>query len=230
MASVWQLIKDGHYAEACALADSEYSQKQDVMCLRNKVLALLCLEQLDESAETSQVIINATQGSTDSDFIFLGVAHWLTGKHSDAVSSWKRGLPCAYTDAAGGVEIPLLLIYGATRLGDQALASEALEILSDRIDNSNAPWPAPLAAYILRRVTNENVIAAMSQNVVLKAKQQCQAFFCFGVRALENHDIEDAGRCFHKAVGLGAATLTRHEYYLARHEVSKLQSASSLRP
>ncbi len=218
MATVWQLIEDGHFQDACILADAEFSQNKGVFCLRNKVLALLCLGNLNESILTSQAIIKATNGSTDSDYIFQGVALWLQNKHSEALASWKDGMRCRYTDAAGGIESPLLLYYGATRLADPTLAADAVKILKAKIGKSIGPWPAPIAAYILKRMTSDEVMMAMSQNAVLKAKQLCQSLFCFGIRALETGDSAKASVFFREAAGLEPVTLTRHEHYLAKNE------------
>lgn len=223
MASIWQLIKDGHYREACTLADTEYGQQKDALCLRNKVLALLCLGEFEESLQTSQTIIDLTKGTTDSDFIFQGVAHWLSGADGKAIVSWKNGLNCSYTDAAGGIEIPVLLYYAAARKGDATLADESLKLLSSKLDPAIRQWPAPIGAYLLGQITKEDVATAISQNAVLKAKQQCQACFAFGVKELASRNKDSALSCFCEAAGLGPVTLARHEIYLARNEMSLLK-------
>ena len=118
-ASVWDLIEMEKFQEACVRADSEFQSKGDIFPLRNKVFALLQLDKFDDTIRLSKQIIDLTKGSTDSDFIFCGVAHWLAREPESAIKVWKAGLSAKYTDAAGGVEIPMLLLFAAVKTRDK---------------------------------------------------------------------------------------------------------------
>lgn len=74
MNNVWSLIKDSKFREAIALAEQQYALTKDILCLRNGVLALLNLGELQSAVDLSNRIIQIRKGDTDSDYIYLGVA------------------------------------------------------------------------------------------------------------------------------------------------------------
>ena len=59
-----------------------------------------------------------------------GTARWLLDERgADAVAVWVEGLDCPYADAAGGMELPLLLLFAGSRypgLTDVAAARSRL--------------------------------------------------------------------------------------------------------
>src|SRR5262245_10909536 len=62
----------------------------------------------------------ARQLSSDNDEypIAIGVVLWWLGRAVEAVATWGEALDAAYTDAAGGVEVPAFLLFAAVKLGD----------------------------------------------------------------------------------------------------------------
>jgi hypothetical protein len=107
--SVWDLISEGNYLDACQRADEDFQATVSLLPLRNKVLALLQLHKYDDAVALSEYIVDKDHGESDYDFQFMGTAKWLSGKRDSSVAIWKSALETKYTDAAGGVEVPLLI-------------------------------------------------------------------------------------------------------------------------
>lgn len=85
--STGDLIKAGEFQKACVRADTEFGASGNIFPLRNKVIALLQLDKVDEAIRLSEEIIGLNAGSTDSDFI--GV--WLGGSSDNLSWQSRRG-------------------------------------------------------------------------------------------------------------------------------------------
>ena len=55
----------------------------------------------------------------------IGVALWWLRRTDEAIAAWRGGLDAKYTDAAGGVELPSLLLFASIRTADPALEKDA---------------------------------------------------------------------------------------------------------
>jgi hypothetical protein len=114
--AVWELIQKDAFEEACKVADLEYAQTKDIFPIRNKVYALFHLEKYEEAISTIQLVERSENTKADSDAIFLGIADWLLGRKPEAVEVWKKGRDSNYSDAAGGVELEIILVFSAIKL------------------------------------------------------------------------------------------------------------------
>lgn len=220
MSNVWQLVKNGKYNEACRVADDEFKVDSSVLPLRNKVFALLRLERYSDAVQLCEEIIMRQHGDSDSDFIFLGTSCWLAGRHDQAIAAWQAASDAKYTDAAGGVEICLLLFYASIKLGDCSLRRESesrLEVLCKQPEIGN--WPGPIALFILRQLRESDLLSAASNQPILKAKQECQAQFYIGVLRLANGDREGCVEHMLRSTSQGVVCLMKQEFYLANAEV-----------
>lgn len=218
MNSIWACIRAKRFSEACELADLEFARSGDVFCLRNKVLALLNMGEAKEAVNVSKQIIQLTRGDTDSDYIFLGVAHWIQGETREAVVSWKAGMDSDYTDAGGGVEILLLQYFAAIRLHDPAAEADCRIALQGCQSTSSRMWPSPLAGYALGVLTQQDMMAAMSSVPELKARQLCQASFYRGVMGLRDGRVTEVTPHFLAATQYGPTTMLVQEFYLGQYE------------
>jgi hypothetical protein len=217
MATAWELVKAGEYQRACELADVEASRTSTLPPLRSKICAFLQLGQFKESERLSELIIQKEAHESASDFIFKGVAQWLQGRAADAIDSWKRSEKAKYADAAGGVKSYLLLHYAAVLTVDRSLRDSAARSL-DRFSNVRA-WPAPLAGFVLGRLSKEEVYGKMTAQPVLRARQMCQAQFYFGVAHLEVGEPERAREAFSLACSQNRSSLLEPEFFLASFEL-----------
>ena len=225
--TVWDLIQQERFDEACIRADDEFQEGGSLLVLRNKIFALLQLGRLDEAIALSERIIGLNKGNTDSDFIFLGVARWLQKQHGSAVAAWKAGLHTTYTDAAGGLEIPLLLLFAAIRTQDASLKNETVKLI-EKLGKSKkmTNWPGPLGRYMIGRISEEELVASISNQPIVRAKQECQADFYFAVNRLTMGDWVGYRAKLKACISHGAASYVKQELYLARAEFGSSELGS----
>jgi hypothetical protein len=224
MSNVWDLIVAGNFEEACHAADREAGESLSILPLRNKVFALLCLWRHQDAVDICEEIIRRQQGDTDSDFIFLGVSLWLLRQLKKAITTWESASQTVYTDAAGGIEVPLLLFYAGVRCEDPLLREQAdrqLRKLGKRKAAGN--WPGPIAHFVLNELSEQQLLEKTSKQPLVRAKQRCQAAFFRGVVRLLNDDQGGFLACMQESVTQGPTSLMQQEYYLANGE---LQSAA----
>lgn len=220
MSRVWELTKLERYAEACAAADEDYSKTSSLLPLRNKVFALLGLERYDDAASLCQRIVILDGNQSESDCIFWGTGLWLGGRCDEAVSAWRSGSKTRYSDAAGGVEVPLALLYASTKLGSKELGFEATTNLRRIVgQNPTTNWPGPIAAFIMGIVTEEGLLSAVSSTPILREKQICQAKFYIGLMRLRQMDVSGCCEAMKDSCSQGPFTRCKHEFYLARNEL-----------
>jgi len=226
--NTWELITNNRFEEAIRQADIEYEALGDVFVLRNKVYALFHLERYQECILLEQKIIEMTSGDTDTDFIFLGIAEWLLGDRERAILTWKLGRRCLYTDAAGGVEIPILLFYGSILTNDLKLRSEVLRKFN-KISQSTMSqnWPGPLIQYILGHLSVDEVFALTDSNELLRKRQLCQLDFVGAVKEIEKGNIENYKTELLNTVSHGPSSYLEQFYFLAKGEIELMNRASA---
>lgn len=220
--SVWDLIVENQFEWACIKADEEYSLAPiDISPLRNKVLALLNLGKYEEVIKLSLFLINARKGETDSDFVFAGIAHWFLKQHTEALNLWRKAKDTKYRDAAGGVDIPLLLLFAAVKLQEANLEKEAVSLLKKRAKSKRmVNWPGPLANYMLGETSEETLLGLINTQPSLKARQTCQAKFYIALKKLMSHDEEGYYQLLRECVSLDPVSRLEQEYYIAKGELS----------
>ncbi len=221
--SCWDLIEQNRFEEACQVADNEYKETNSIVSLRNKVIALLNLKKFSEAINLCNKIIDLDNGESEIDFKFCGVAYWLLNKHLEAIDVWKKGFKASYTDAAGGVELPLLLIYAAYKLNDSDIEKEAKSILKKIYKTKRAQnWPGPLAGYMLNLIDENEVINTIQENPIsLNNKQFCQAKFYFGVKKIKENNEQESKKFFNEILNLKKSCYQKQEYYLAKAELEE---------
>ena len=221
MSNVWEFVKVGRYEEACAAADEEYAQKPSLLVLRNKRFALMSLKRHQEAISLSRQLIENDLYSSQSDWLFLGAALWLTGRCEDAVGAWREGAKAKYTDAAGGVLSPLALLYASTRLAREDLQLESLAGLRQvAAVNSGRNWPGPIAEFAAGDLTDQELLTVVSQVPILRQKQMCQAKFYIGVMCCRNGSNSHFRKAMTEASSQGSVARSLHEFYLAEAEAA----------
>jgi hypothetical protein len=155
----------------------------------------------------------------------FGVVLWWLRRRFDAIHVWQNALETEFTDAAGGVEIPALLFFAATRTADARLEEEAKALLKSRWSRGKAKsWPGPIAGFLLRKLDSATFLQqAIFQQPVLEARRLCKAHFWVGVLALRDGDEGSYVHNLQKAVEDEApehrAVVLEPEYWLATAEL-----------
>jgi hypothetical protein len=217
---VWSLIQAGLFEEACKKADVEYEVTKDVFLLRNKVYALLHSEKYQECILVTHKIIDLRNGETDSDFVFCGIANWLVGNKAEAVQQWHNGKNCKYTDAAGGVELQVILYFASISMADETLKSGVVKTLKKLLKSKRSiSWPGPLGQYILGEITEEVLFANTSNIPILKERQLCQANFAVAIKELEKGNTIEYKKKLQESIGYGSPSYLEQVFYLAKGEL-----------
>lgn len=220
--NIWTLIQQGQFDEACKMADKEYSQTKDILVLRNKIYALFHLEKYEEAYKLGRKIIEITDGKTDVDFVFAGIALWLLGKADEAIQTWGNTEETHYKDAAGGVDIQALLYFAAVKCDNQILKRDVLIVLKRLTKKRrNGNWPTPLATYILGEITKEEMFSKIVNIPILKERQLCQAHFVSAVKELENGNIIGYLASLSACISYGPSSYLEQFYYLAKGELAR---------
>lgn len=213
--SCWDLIENGDYYEAIKAADDEYLETSSTLSLRNKIFALLITERFDDVIATCDYLINKELGESESDFKFKGIALWNQNKRQEAIDTWKSGINSKYTDAAGGVEVSLLLYFAAVKTNNTLLKTEAVKNLKEKFRSGKSKnWPGPLGAFILKNIDEKTLLTYISVQPSIRAKQLCQTNFYLAVRNLENGDIDRAKQLIKDVLQLGKSAMQKPEFYL----------------
>lgn len=216
--SPWNLVRSGRYQEALAAYSQRYAETREISNLANIGYVQLNLGNPVEACDCFAEVLKVSNDN-DGTYLLLGTAQWLAGKKEAAVETWRSGLNTPYTDAAGGVQLPGILLYGAVRMGDRKVEQEVIRLLKKRWKpGRNAPWPAPLAGLHLEGQSAEQLSHSLSQHPILRARQLCQMHFHLGVAALRQA-AEDAAIGHMQAAAADPAALIQVEYYLAHGEL-----------
>ena len=106
----------GRYEEAADRYTHQLGNRLDAPTLRNRALAYLMLDRFAAALEGYQMAreLDGEQYENSSDCYSVGICHWWMGHADLAVAEWRRAVHAPYTDAAGGVETPALLLYAGS--------------------------------------------------------------------------------------------------------------------
>jgi hypothetical protein len=223
----WELIQSGQFQKACEQADLEYQQGGKVFPLRNKVYALLLLKRYDEVISLSEVIIRDRKRETDSDFIACGIAYWMKRDQDKAIEVWLSAETCKYTDAAGGVELQLILYFAGVKIGDEKLRLKSLKRIEKLVKAKVAVnWPGPLGKFLLNQMDANALLAGVPDIPVLKARQLCQFSFVKAFKELEVKNRNGYVSELHTCVSFGPAAYIEQVFYLAKGELESAEVIS----
>lgn len=219
---VWSLIQNGFFEKACEVADSEYEQTGNIFILRNKVYALLHLKQYDEVISLTEFLIKERNGESDTDFIFCGIAYWLTKNYYKAIQIWQSAEDCKYTDAAGGVELQVILYFAGVKSNDKKLIGKSSKKLARLLKGKQAAnWPAPLGRFMLNELTQIELQNNISQTPVLRERQLCQADFVKAIKELEKGNEIGYRNELQNCISYGSSSYLEQLYYLAKGEIER---------
>jgi len=218
----WQFVENGWYEQAIKLYTRHFDEDGKVSHLTNRGTVYLIQEDYDSALADFQLVLDVEEPRfvADRHYFLLGVCYWCLNQPASAVSVWRQSLTAPYTDAAGGVEAPSLLLYAALRLDDGDLRKEALSILRKQAQRKLGAWPGSIVPFLLSKIDPTEFVreANASGNDVLCARHMCQANFYVALKALSDGD-KDAYKAGMIRCTKVPYKLLEHEYYLARWEV-----------
>jgi lipoprotein NlpI len=220
----WEFVKLGQNQAAINAYSLSYDQDGRPSHLYNRGLVHLIAENYDEALNDFRLVTSLKKSThmADNDYIYQGVCYWYLNRPSEAVDAWRQSMTAPYTDAAGGVETPALLLYAAERLHDEQLQKEALQLLRKHARRKLGAWPGMIVPFLLGKIDaialSQSVKAA--RNTTLEGRWQCQADFYVALQALRLDDWEGF-RMGMKQCAESSYGLLEQEYYLARWETKR---------
>lgn len=217
---IWTLISENRFQEAIEKADSLYSETNNLSLLRNKLYAVFQLKRYEECIVLSKSIIDLRGGETDSDFIFLGISYWLLGRKNDAISAWKEGEKCKFTDGAGGIELQTFLYFASIKTNDMLLQKEVLKKINKILKGKRSfNWPGAIGHYLNGALDDEKLLSYVMGIPVLKERQSCQAYFAIAIKKLEFGSSEEYKHNLEISIGFGVNAYLEQMFYLAKGEL-----------
>ena len=178
----------------------------------------------DAAVEVCDEVIRLSRYVSDHPFIRRGVANWLAGREDEAIASWKGGSNPQYTDAAGGVTVPALLLFASIRRSDADLGRSSRSALKKLCRRRRlAIWPGPIVHFLLEDLTEEDLLCAAAEPAItiLAQRYLCQAEFYVAVRRLAHGDQNGFVRYLEQSCSHGLPSIVESEFYLARGELER---------
>jgi tetratricopeptide (TPR) repeat protein len=193
----------------------------------NRALCRLQMRRFEEALADFQTAHHLSPIS-DGYLTKIGVVLWWLRRTDEAIASWRLGLNAKYTDAAGGVILPALLLFASIRMDDSTLRKDSQALLKKRwrTKQAKSAWPGPVVALLLGHLSeNEFLGLRPFANPVMDARRACQACFWAGVQRLRAEDQSSYLARLTDAVsdvdpGHSIAVRLETEYWLATAELA----------
>lgn len=222
--SPWQLWVDGHYEAAIALYTEMYETDGRTSNLYNRGSIHVEIGEYEKALEDFALMASVQDPAyrTDGQHMFQGICYWYLNQPQRAVEMWKAGLDAPYTDAAGGVRQPAILLYAGLRLDDMALQKESVRLLRKHARCKLNAWPGPIVPFLLDKIDEQELLrhTQSSSQERLIGRWQCQAAFYSAVHALHHDDRARFGQHIARCAASQDGRL-EHEHYLARWEIER---------
>jgi lipoprotein NlpI len=225
--SPWEQLKSGDYLSAVTGFSEEIRTSPATLAYNNRGMAYLHLGDFDAALADfrSADALSSAALNTVCDGSMCGVALWMAGRDREAVATWLAGVEASlagavrYGDAAGGLTIANLLLFGGVRAADPNAATTATRMLRKRLrTKQSAAWPGPVSRYLLGVASELDMLAAVSRAPILRERELCQARFYIGVHAFSIGDTTAYSEAMREACDFGAVAKLGAEYYLSLHE------------
>lgn len=220
----WEMSRAGDYEKAIELYSVCFERDGKASHLFGRATSKFEKGNYPSALEDLQYLVRYVEPEflVDDYYIFQGLCYWYLEEPSQVIPIWEQGLTAPYTDAAGGVILPSLILYASTRINDAEASNLALRLLKKHARRSLRGWPGPVVPFLLGKIDTAALESHVNvtSNQTLRFRWQCQADFYIGLRAYRSGDralFEDAMyRCSQNPRGYFEA-----EYFLARWEVKE---------
>jgi tetratricopeptide (TPR) repeat protein len=217
----WELVEDGRFREGLPFLERAFAVRRWPASLNAIGIAKLGLEDYDGASESFNYVLQNSPREAESNYIYVGLCEWCRNRPQRAVEIWQNGIGSQYADAAGGMSIPLLLIFAGAVLNDSAVPELAEREIMGRMEKFGNNWPAPLAKYMLGMISRSDVEDYITSRTQALQKRYFPLFeFYRGVAALRTGD----GTAYREALA-DFTSETHHricpEWFLARHELRR---------
>ena len=221
--SEWDLMTEGKFVDAHKLLSDQIKNNPEKKhrYLYNRALCLLNLRQPEKALLDFSDLI-ASKPESASGYIGAGVSSWWLNRTNDSIAYWRKALDVKYSDAAGGVEPPALLLLTAIRLKKPELEKEAINLLRKLIGQKPVTrWPGAIGSFLMGRIDYSVFYASASSPTNMISRKLCKFYFWVAINSFREGNFEDY---FHNLnLSIQTNSILEYEYYLAMFEASKLK-------
>lgn len=227
----WKLMCSGRTDEAIGLFEGAYARDKNHSSVMELGAAYLWTSDYRAARRHFCTAIAEQPIVADIFHAMAGTASWCLRDYENAVTQWRNGLACGYTDAGGGITLPLLLFFASVVRTDSLSQKESRELLSRRLRSSYAGnWPGPLAEFVLGRIGDAEAISKYPrQDASDDIISRWRTNFYAAVLSFERGDVAR----YKEVMRLTAVVahddldsrsvpflrkLRHNEFYIARHE------------
>jgi lipoprotein NlpI len=219
-----QLCRDGEYLQSLEIYSTLINEKQEDEYVFARGHVYLEMGDYSAAIEDFEQMIAITPPKFMGDlyYLFPGICYWYLGQPAETVELWRKSLTTPYTDAAGGVIPPALLLYAAERLDDGELRQEAMRLLRKHARRKLTEWPGAIVPFLLGKIDETELEKRLEVAEVepLRSRWQCQADFFIALRALREGD-EMKFQAYMRRCAENVHGYSEPEHYLARWEVKQ---------
>ncbi len=230
----WEFALNGRYEEALMSFDTLLIERRSYVAISTRGLMRLMTNDLDGALEDLQEARNLPC-PPKVPVPLIGVIYWMQGSYELACEDWmyeisrRRSKEVTHCDAAGGVQVPLLLWWGSIHEGLRHWRKPAEEEMKNRMRTKQGQnnWPGMVVPFLFHKMSREKLLAhASSSYPLVQLKQQGQAQFYIAAQYLENnfeqHYLEQLS-----SVASEQQLITHAEYHLARYVLSESHKSAA---
>src|SRR3972149_49542 len=217
--SGWIYMEQGLLDKAYSVMTEEIAAWPDSSgYYMNRGLCLLNMNRPEDALKDFRECIRLSPDA-DAGYISAGIALWWLKKQQEAIQTWQQGLGAKYRDAAGGVEVPALLYFGAFHLANAKMETKARSLLKRKWRPRLAKiWPGPIAGFLLGEMDEETFLVKQTYpHPNLESRRLCQAHFWVGVSYLRQGNQERYK--YHLQLSLLTNAVIESEYYPSKSEL-----------
>jgi len=150
---------------------------------------------------------------------YRACAYSMQHRWSDAQADLRRC--CEWADSKMQDYAHLMLWVVGSQWGQKEAADKELAAYFDKRDNAADPWPAPIAEFLLGKISEGNLMAAAASPDASKEQaRRTEGWYYAGMKRLLSGDKAAAADCFRKCVAMGRKG--RVNYYCAQAELKAL--------
>jgi hypothetical protein len=171
----------------------------------------------------TQNLIAVTNGKTDVDFIFCGIANWLLDKRDEAIMLWFKAEQCQYKDAVGGLEIQVFLYFASIKNNNNDLKKYSVTKIKKLLKSRHSlNWPGSLGRFLTGELEEDGLLQSTSNIPILRERHLCQCHFVIAIKRLEGNDTEGYKKNLSKSISYGSPSYLEQMFYLAKGELENL--------
>jgi hypothetical protein len=233
--SPWYYMRHGDTERGLTNLREAYPREASASVITELGTAYLWSGRYDEAWDHFQKAMLTYRFTMAHFFGRAGAAKWCLGESQTAVEWWEQGMGSQYADAAGGIQLPLLLFVASVLQPESFSRKEAERLLRIKADNPRVGnWPGPLGQFVLGEIDHNCLIEfGKKKSGAMPSERKWLIDFYKMITDLDSEKLTLAGfrqRAKHLVDDLSKPEWTeereflhliwKNEFFIARYEAS----------